>query len=216
MLAYHTKWSRKTGKVILTLMKLVPIKDCMLKMICAVPLLLWNCSFRKLIQLQLLFSITAVKMLCRPKHRTMNIFGTQINPSKLTNSVDLMADISKNASCSMRYTAHCLRATAIQGMSDAGFEIRHIMYMSGHRNESSVRSYYRSCSTMQKESLSDTLSSISAGRAPTHSNRDTLAFRETSNARSLTALSSNNCMSSGFISNSSFNNCTIQFTNPQN
>ena len=146
----------------------------------------------------------------------MNIFGTQINPSKLTNSVDLMADISKNASCSMRYTAHCLRATAIQGMSDAGFEIRHIMYMSGHRNESSVRSYYRSCSTMQKESLSDTLSSISAGRAPTHSNRDTLAFRETSNARSLTALSSNNCMSSGFISNSSFNNCTIQFTNPQN
>ena len=61
-----------------------------------------------------------------------------------------MADISKNASCSMMYTAHCLRATTIQGMSDAGFEIRDIMYMSVHRNESSFRSYNRSCSTMQK------------------------------------------------------------------
>ncbi|CAC5370791.1 unnamed protein product [Mytilus coruscus] len=61
-----------------------------------------------------------------------------------------MADVSKNASCSVMYTAHCLRATAIQAMSDAGFEIRHIMYMSGHRNEASVRSYSRDCSTSKR------------------------------------------------------------------
>ena len=54
-----------------------------------------------------------------------------------------MADISKNAGCSQIYTAHCLRATAIQALNDAGFELRHIMYMSGHKNESSVRSYNR-------------------------------------------------------------------------
>ena len=32
-----------------------------------------------------------------------------------------LADISKNASCSQQYTSHCLRATAIQTLSDAGF-----------------------------------------------------------------------------------------------
>ncbi len=30
-----------------------------------------------------------------------------------------MSDISKNAKCTTTYTAHCLRATAIQGMNDA-------------------------------------------------------------------------------------------------
>ena len=76
-----------------------------------------------------------------------------------------MSDIAKNAKCSKSYTAHCvhLRATAIQGMSDTGFELRQIMYMSGHKNESSVCSYNRSCSSNQKEALSDTLSAISSG-----------------------------------------------------
>ncbi|CAG2225354.1 unnamed protein product [Mytilus edulis] len=39
----------------------------------------------------------------------------------------LMSDICKNAKCSKVYTAHCLRATAIQCMNDAGHELRHIM-----------------------------------------------------------------------------------------
>ncbi|CAC5386248.1 unnamed protein product [Mytilus coruscus] len=62
-----------------------------------------------------------------------------------------MADVSKNASCSVMYTAHCLRATAIQAMSDAGFEIRHIMYMSGHRNEASVQKLQSGLFYPQKE-----------------------------------------------------------------
>ena len=65
--------------------------------------------------------------------------------------------VSKNAKCTTNYTAHCLRATAIQCMNDAGFEIRHIMHMSGH--ESSVRSYNRNCSTDQKKATSDSLAS---------------------------------------------------------
>ena len=74
-----------------------------------------------------------------------------------------MGDISRNSNCSKSYTAHCLRATAIQGMNDAGFELRHIMYMSGHRNEASVRSYNRTCSESQKQKISETLTSISSG-----------------------------------------------------
>jgi hypothetical protein len=46
-----------------------------------------------------------------------------------------MADISKNSKLENNYTAHYFRATAIQGMNDAGFEIRHFMHMSGHKNE---------------------------------------------------------------------------------
>ena len=45
---------------------------------------------------------------------------------QFVNQVKWQIDISKNASCSMMYTAHCLRAIAIQGMSDAGFEIRQL------------------------------------------------------------------------------------------
>lgn len=71
-----------------------------------------------------------------------------------------MSDISKKAVCSKVYTAHSLRATAIQALSDAGFELRHIMFMSGHKNESSVRSYSRDCSLEQKKCLSETLSSV--------------------------------------------------------
>jgi len=46
-----------------------------------------------------------------------------------------MADIAKNSMCKNTYTAHCLRATSIQHMSDAGFQLRYIMYMymTGHK-----------------------------------------------------------------------------------
>ena len=52
-----------------------------------------------------------------------------------------MPDISKNSGCSKRYTAHCLRSTAIQALNDEGFELLYtcIMYISGHR-KASVRS----------------------------------------------------------------------------
>jgi len=155
-------------------------------------------------------------MLCRPKHRTMNIFGTQINPSKLTNSVDLW-QISPRIL--MQYDVYSSLSPSNRHSRDEWcwlWNKAHYVYEWTSewvvRQELQLQLFY----TMQKESLSDMLSSISSGRAPTHSNCDTLTLRETSNPRSVTALSSNNFMSSGFISNSSFNNCTFQFTNPQN
>ena len=62
----------------------------------------------------------------------------------------LMHDISRNAKCSTTYTAHCVRATTIQEMNNTGLELRHIMYMSGHKNKTSVRSYNRDCSMQLK------------------------------------------------------------------
>lgn len=77
---------------------------------------------------------------------------------------NFMADICKSSSTSGMYTAHSLRATAIQAMNDQGFEARHIMYMSGHRNESSIKSYCRNPSISQKKQLSTTLSEIAEAK----------------------------------------------------
>ncbi|XP_053381739.1 uncharacterized protein LOC123541323 [Mercenaria mercenaria] len=74
-----------------------------------------------------------------------------------------MGDISRNAGLDTRYTAHCLRATATQGLDDAGCEIRHIMFMTGHRNEASVRSYSRGTTTEQKMKMSKILTELSTG-----------------------------------------------------
>lgn len=62
----------------------------------------------------------------------------------------MMTIISKRAQLSHSYTNHCIRATTITGFSYAGFEVRHIMTVSGHRNESSVKSYVRDTTSEQK------------------------------------------------------------------
>lgn len=68
-------------------------------------------------------------------------------PCKQNELSKFMPDISQNAVCSRKYTAHCLRSRALQALNYEGFQIRHIIYISGHRNEASMRSYKRDCST---------------------------------------------------------------------
>ena len=76
---------------------------------------------------------------------------------------NFMPNISKAANLSTRYTAHCLRATAIEMLNDEGFQARHIMFMSNHRNEASLRSYSRGCSNGQKKQMSSALSRLVGG-----------------------------------------------------
>ncbi|XP_077864197.1 uncharacterized protein LOC144349510 [Saccoglossus kowalevskii] len=64
---------------------------------------------------------------------------------------EMMALISKRASLSQRYTNHCIHATSITIHSEAGFNNRHIMSVSRHRNEGSIRSYVRDTSIEQKK-----------------------------------------------------------------
>ena len=52
-----------------------------------------------------------------------------------------MKEISTEAKLSHIYTNHSIRGTSITLLDKAGFEARHIMTVSGHRNESSIRSY---------------------------------------------------------------------------
>ncbi|KAH3702575.1 hypothetical protein DPMN_077599 [Dreissena polymorpha] len=55
-------------------------------------------------------------------------------------------------------------------MNDAGYEARHIMFMSGHRNEASIRSYNRGCNITQKKSMSNTLSALTESTCKSEKN----------------------------------------------
>lgn len=87
-----------------------------------------------------------------------------------------MKDISKSAKCQNSYTPHCLRATAISAMNDAGFEARQIMFMSGHRSEASLKScacacgvcssYSRNSSKHRSHPASSTFDDLFSSRYP--------------------------------------------------
>lgn len=72
-----------------------------------------------------------------------------------------MGDICKRSGV-QEYTAHCLRPTAIECMN-AGNEARHIMYMSGYKQESSIRPYNTYVSTEQNKCISYTLAAVVSG-----------------------------------------------------
>ena len=61
-----------------------------------------------------------------------------------------MKQISENAGCSRRYTNHSLRATTCTLLDEAGFPNRHIMSVTGHRSESSLKHYSRTSDKKKK------------------------------------------------------------------
>ena len=54
---------------------------------------------------------------------------------------NMMPEISRNGNLPKVYTNHCVRATSITELDNAGVEARHIMRASGHNSEASIRSY---------------------------------------------------------------------------
>ena len=78
-----------------------------------------------------------------------------IGVNKLDN---MMREISEVAQLSRIYTNHSVRATAITVWSDAGVPNRHIMAISGHRNEQSLSHYNTRPSTAQLHHCSEVLS----------------------------------------------------------
>ena len=71
---------------------------------------------------------------------------------------DLMKILHKAANLSKIYINHSVRATAITLWSDAGLSNRHIMSLSGHRKENSLRSYNTPPSSQQLQLCSNVLS----------------------------------------------------------
>ncbi|KAJ8035841.1 hypothetical protein HOLleu_19640 [Holothuria leucospilota] len=62
-----------------------------------------------------------------------------------------MRKISEKAGCTQKYTNHSLRATTCTVLDEAGIPSRHIMSVTGHRSESSLKHY--SCTSDQKKKL---------------------------------------------------------------
>ena len=71
---------------------------------------------------------------------------------------DKIKNLSAAAELSYPYTNHSIRATAIIILHDCGFEAQHIMTLSGHKSESSIRSYAARTSLSTKRKMSETIS----------------------------------------------------------
>ena len=69
----------------------------------------------------------------------------------------MMPSISKSAELSIRYTNHCLRTTSVTVLDNAQFPDRHIMTVSGHKSETSLKQYSHHTSETTKRSMSTTL-----------------------------------------------------------
>ena len=67
-----------------------------------------------------------------------------------------MKNISREAKLSKCYTNHSITATAVTILDKSGFEARHIMAVSGHKNEASIRSYSKT-DICTKKKMSETL-----------------------------------------------------------
>jgi len=84
--------------------------------------------------------------------------GHQNNKNTANALANMMKTISKEALLSKVYTNHSVRATAITLWSNAGIPNRHIMAISGHRNEQSLGHYNSRPSVNQLHNCSEVLS----------------------------------------------------------
>ena len=69
-----------------------------------------------------------------------------------------MKTLFRNAKLSQEYTSHSIRATAVTLLDHSNFEACHIMRVSGHKSESSIRSYSRRLPENKMSEISDALS----------------------------------------------------------
>ena len=72
---------------------------------------------------------------------------------------NFMSSISKELRLSQKYTNHCIRETAVSLLDECNFEARHIMRVSEHKSESSIRSYSRRLSEVKRKEISHALTS---------------------------------------------------------
>ena len=73
-----------------------------------------------------------------------------------------METISVEYKLSKVYTNHCIRSTAVSVLDNNNFEACHIMRVSGHKSETSIRSYSRQLTECKQREISHTLTSACA------------------------------------------------------
>ena len=70
----------------------------------------------------------------------------------------MLSNMSVKYQLSQRYTNHSVRVTSLQALEDANVEGRHIIRISGHKSEESIKCYARKLSAARKRSISAVLS----------------------------------------------------------
>ena len=69
-----------------------------------------------------------------------------------------MKKLSVKAGLKKVYTNHCIRSTAITTLDEKGFEAGHIVSMSGHKQEATIKAAYsKKCPEGKKREMSDAL-----------------------------------------------------------
>lgn len=128
----------------------------------------------------------------------------------------MMQNISKKAGLSREYTNHCVRASTVTALYQAGVDSHQICLLTKHKNENSLKHYINGSTSEQKRHCSSVLANVFGGESsevvgitPASSEQIPVPsgsaniYNANVNARTdSTAVSS-------FLSNCSFNNCVI-------
>ena len=68
-----------------------------------------------------------------------------------------MKILSERAKLSQMYTNHCIRASVVTKLDEERFEARHIMVVSSHKSENSIKSYSAKCPENKKKEMFEAL-----------------------------------------------------------
>lgn len=91
----------------------------------------------------------------------------------------MMQRISKDADLSQVYSNHCITATCITLLDERGYEGRHIMTISKHKSESSLKHYVSKAREKKKREMSNALAEQVLPQEDPEDNVDTSSSTET-------------------------------------
>ena len=95
----------------------------------------------------------------RPKVRPKNNVWYDVSQLGHNSLGKMVPDICEKAGILRKYTNHSLRATAVHILDEAEFAGRHIMSITGHKSESSLKTYTGYTSDRALRDMSNTISS---------------------------------------------------------
>jgi len=96
----------------------------------------------------------------RPKSNTVDDCWYDSLPVGRNILGNMMTTISKDCQLSKVYMNHSLRATTVHLLDVARFPDRHIMSVTGHKAESSLKTYTGYTDSKTKQKMSNTVSSV--------------------------------------------------------
>uniref|UniRef100_A0A1I8FWV1 Phage_integrase domain-containing protein n=1 Tax=Macrostomum lignano TaxID=282301 RepID=A0A1I8FWV1_9PLAT len=76
---------------------------------------------------------------------------------------DMMKNISRRAGLQLEYTNHCVRASVVTYLAEAGHSVREIKTVTGHRTDAAVDRYVKRISEKRKQQISNSLTSALHG-----------------------------------------------------